>query len=153
MQTTTNFDHFFLNRSFQKQAPRDKVESLALLLHMQKVPFQVGKAAVLTKVFCGVSSGTPGKCQDSTPKLYQDCFLPGRPSGRLVRNTYSDTKHKIEFSSVRGGRFGITCSILKSGCLNSLLMKDITKNSSLNHLYQTIKSRKPNQHHPRNRPL
>jgi hypothetical protein len=32
-------------------------------------------------------------------------------------------------------------------------MKDIAKKSSLNHLYQTIKSRKPNQHHPRNTPL
>ena len=110
MQTTTNFDLFFLNKIFQKQAPRAKIESLALLLHMQKVPFQVGKAAVLTKVFCGVSSGTPGKCQGSTPKLYQDCFLPRRPSGRLVWNAHSDTKHKIEFSSVRGGRFGITFS-------------------------------------------
>jgi hypothetical protein len=108
--TTTNFDPFFLNRRFQRQAPRAKVERLAHLLHVEKVPFQVGKAAVLTKVFCGVSSGTPGKRQDNTPKLYQECILTRRPSGRLVWNAHSDTKHKIEFSSVRGGRFGITCS-------------------------------------------
>ena len=107
MLTTTNFDPYFLNKRFQKQAPRAKVESLTLLLHMQKVPFQVGKAAVLTKVFCGVSSYTSSKCQDSTPKLNQDCFLPRHPSGRLVWNAHSDTKHKIEFSSVRCGRFGI----------------------------------------------
>jgi len=110
MLKTTNFDPCFLNKRFQKQAPKAKFESLTLLLHMQKVPFQVGKAAVLTRVFCGVSSYTSSKCHDSTPKLYQDCFLPRRLSGLLVWNAHRNTKHKIEFSSVRGGRFGITCS-------------------------------------------
>jgi len=61
MLTTTNFDPCFLNRRFQKQALRAKVESLALLLHIQKLPFQGEKAAVLTKVFCVVSSDTPNK--------------------------------------------------------------------------------------------
>jgi hypothetical protein len=56
MLTTTNLDPCFLNKRIQKQARRAKVESLTLLLQMQKVPFQVGKAAVLTKIFSGVSS-------------------------------------------------------------------------------------------------
>jgi hypothetical protein len=54
MLTTTNFDPCFLNRRFQKQALRAKVESLALLLHIHKLPFQVEKGAVLTKVFIAV---------------------------------------------------------------------------------------------------
>jgi hypothetical protein len=75
MLTATNFDPCFLNRRFQKQTPRAKVQSLALMLHMQKVPFQVEKAAILQSYFVGFPQTSQASARIAPPNYARKVFF------------------------------------------------------------------------------